>query len=99
LAYWRSSNTSGWSSDYCGRIGQPSSLDDGGTTGGFEFEAAEFDMLFEHFERDLRCDALEYVAVAPLPAFSSDIHSILLEPDFELAELNDTELSQCLRMS
>jgi hypothetical protein len=61
--------------------------------GGFEFESTEFDTIFEHFEGDLRRESLGYVAVAPLPGFRSDVDSILLDPDFELAELSDTELS------
>ncbi len=67
--------------------------------GGFEFAPTDFDMLFEQFEADLRIDSIDYVAVAPLPGFKSDVPSIPLGQGFELAEFNDDEIGKCLRLS
>jgi hypothetical protein len=67
--------------------------------GGFEFDATDFDILFGQFETDLLRDSIDYVAVAPLPGFKSDLDSIPLGSGLELAELSDDELSRCLRIS
>jgi hypothetical protein len=67
--------------------------------GGFEFDTREFDRLWQSFIADFQRESVSFVTVAPLPGFTSDVDSISLGPDFEIAKLEDAELSQCLRIS
>jgi hypothetical protein len=66
---------------------------------GFEFSTAEFDTLWINFIADLERESLSFLAVAPLPGFTVDVGSISLGPNFEIAKLKDTELTQCLGVS
>jgi Apea-like HEPN len=66
---------------------------------GFAFESLDFDLLFQNFEADLRREYIEFVEVAPLPGFRSDIDVIQLGSNFEIAELKDEEVIRCLHLS
>jgi hypothetical protein len=67
--------------------------------GGLNFDPDEFDQLYKEFDADIRRDDVEYVAVAPIVGFKSEVFPISLDSDFEIDRLTDEEIIRCLRLS
>jgi hypothetical protein len=67
--------------------------------GELRFVPEEFDQLYKEFEADIRLNDVEFVAVAPIAGFESELFPISLDFDLEIDRLTDEEIERCLRLS